>query len=80
METSLKRYSVVTTDFILSAVYVSRALVSILTLGICHTLGCEEGKGSLLHHHGDCNALHPLYLMIIKTEKFACDISVQIYI
>ena len=29
---------------------------------ICHTLDYVEGKGSLHHLQGDCNALHPLYL------------------
>ena len=34
----------------------------------CHTLDCVEGRGSSLHHHGDCSILHPLYLM--QGKKF----------
>ena len=29
----------------------------------CHTLDYVEDKDSLIHHHGDCNILHPLYLI-----------------
>ena len=34
----------------------------------CHTLDCVEGRGSSLHHLGECNALHPLYLMQGKSK------------
>ena len=30
--------------------------------GICRTLGCEEDKGTVIHHRSDCNALHQLSL------------------
>ena len=31
-----------------------------------HTLDCVEGRGSSLHHQGECSALHPLYLIQSK--------------
>ena len=59
MEISLKRVTAVLTHFI----FRTRIRRTDDHLCTCHTLDCVEGRGSSLHHHSDCYALHPLYLI-----------------
>ena len=73
MKVFLKRIK--TTDFILSAVHFSRRLPFVFVLIIL--LECEEGKGNLSHHHGECNNHHQLDLTIVtilKRSKFYFDV------